>query len=196
MTNKNLKDLRDAIHKDLKINPTGSCFSIKEDSKESAIKKIEFTFRNQDDALIIKQVENQHTINMLHKHSTNKSCDFIIFRVVQNKLIAYFCEIKSSHHDKYAKEAYEQMRASKLFVEYLLACYRHYHNKDIDIDMRESKYYYIYPKLGNSNKKKPYIGNVNQTHLQFRLRFKPLMIDKSGIARISKKEMEKFFKDS
>lgn len=190
MTNKNLKDLRDAIHKDLKINPTGSCFSIKEDSKESAIKKIEFTFRNQDDALIIKQVENQHTINMLHKHSTNKSCDFIIFRVVQNKLIAYFCEIKSSHHDKYAKEAYEQMQASKLFVKYLLACYRHYRNKDICID--GMRYYYFYPKYPISNKKKTYIDNANQTHLQF----KPLMIDERGIARISKKEMEKFFKDS
>ena len=52
-----------------------------------------------EDVLIIKQVENQHTINMLHKHSTNKSCDFIIFRVVQNKLIAYFCEIKSSYNE-------------------------------------------------------------------------------------------------
>lgn len=99
MTNKNLKDLRDALCDTLKITPKGSCFSIKEDSKESAIKKIEFTFRNQDDVLIIKQVENQHTINMLHKHSTNKSCDFIIFRVVQNKLIAYFCEIKSSYNE-------------------------------------------------------------------------------------------------
>lgn len=58
--------------------------------------------------------------------------------------------------------------------------------------MTESQYYYIYPKIGNSNKNKPYIDNANQTHL----RFKPLMIDESGIARISKKEMEKFFKDS
>ena len=78
---------------------TGGHLAIVRCLLESAIKKIEFTFRNQDDVLIIKQVENQHTINMLHKHSTNKSCDFIIFRVVQNKLIAYFCEIKSSYNE-------------------------------------------------------------------------------------------------
>ncbi|WP_278916765.1 hypothetical protein [Helicobacter pullorum] len=190
MTNKNLKDLRDAIHKDLKINPTGSCFSIKEDSKESAIKKIEFTFKNQDDVLVIRQRDNNHAINLLTKYSTNQSCDCIIFRNKQGTLKLYFCEIKSSYNEKYVKEACEQMQASKLFVAYLLACYRHYHNKKIDI--RESQYYYIYPKIGNSNKKKPYIDNANQTHLQF----KPLMIDERGIARISKKEMEKFFKDS
>ena len=80
---------------------------------------------------------------------------------VQNKLIAYFCEIKSSYNEEYAKEACEQIQSSRLFIEYLLACYRHYRNKDICID--GMRYYYFYPKYPISNKKKPYIGNANQT---------------------------------
>lgn len=39
MTNKNLKDFREAICDDLKIKPHGSLFTITEERKESPIKK-------------------------------------------------------------------------------------------------------------------------------------------------------------
>lgn len=68
MTNKDLKNFRNAIHKDLKISPQNgksSCFVVREEKKESPIQKIEFTFKNQDDILIVRQQENRDTINIL-----------------------------------------------------------------------------------------------------------------------------------
>lgn len=189
MTNKNLKDFRNAIHKNLRIDPqknSSSCFIVKEESQDSAIEKIEFTFKNQDNVLIIRQKENRDTINILKEFSTNCSCDFIVLMIDKTKEIRiYFCEIKSSCKEKYLKEAYEQILSSKLFLKYVMDCYSYYTQnndfKDFDIES-VAKYYYIYPKIGISSKQKISNGLI----------LKPLEIH-NKIAKIFESDIYNFF---
>ena len=52
----------------------------------STIKQIHLIFKNQDDALILQQKPKTHTIKILENSSTDYSCDFIVFRIINNKL--------------------------------------------------------------------------------------------------------------
>lgn len=195
MTNKELKEFRNAIHKDLKISPQNkksSCFIVREEKKESPIQKIEFTFRNQDDVLIIQQKENRDTINILEKFSTNCSCDFIIFILDKKRDVrVYFCEIKPSYSKKYLEEACGQIHSSKLFLKYMIECYSSFTQnnclKSCDIESK-SQYYYIYPKINNSNKKKVYKDDLDIKNLIL----KPLEID-SRAAKVCENSINNFF---
>lgn len=195
MTNKDLKKFRNAIHKNLKISPQNeksSCFIVKEDKKESCIQRIEFTFKNQDDVLIIRQQENRYTINILEEFSTNCSCDFIIFMLDKKRdMRVYFCEIKSSYSDEYAEEACRQIHSSKLFVKYMIECYSSFTQdnclKSFDIELK-SQCYYIYPKINNSNKKKVYKGDLYVKNLIL----KPLDID-NKMVKICESSIDEFF---
>ena len=156
MTNKNLKDFVENICDDLKIKPHGNLFTIMEEKTESPIKKINFAFRNKDDVVILRQKEQIHTIKFFKGDSvsTDSHCDFIVFLNLRDGLRIYFCEIKSSieHIDK----AVLQLKSSKLFLEYLLNCYRDYFNTDCftKFNLNDiSKKYYIYPKINISSKK-------------------------------------------
>lgn len=153
MTNRALKKFCNSLHKDLSIAPKGSCFIIKENGDDSAIKEIHFTFKNKDDVVLIKQDEKKHTIDMFLQYHTNCSCDFILFVNDKKDLHICLCEIKSSL--EYIEKAKEQLKSSKLFLQYLLNCYVHYSNDKefAKIDLDSIKMYYIYPKLGISNKK-------------------------------------------
>ncbi|WP_279177062.1 hypothetical protein [Campylobacter insulaenigrae] len=185
MTNKHLKNFRNAIKDDFKIKPKGNCFVVKEEKEESQIKKIEFTLKNQDDFLILKQIENKHTLNLLNSFPTNKSCDFIVFRIFNNELIIYYSEIKSSYSEENKEEALRQIKSSKLFIDYLLSCYLEYHKESI-ITKKEF-FLYIYPKMGVSNKRNFY----KKTNL----RFKDVEISdkENGIVRISENKINDFF---
>ncbi|EAL2830415.1 hypothetical protein A0Z62_04885 [Campylobacter lari] len=185
MTNKHLKIFRDAIKDDLKIKPNGNCFIVFEKHEDSKIKKIEFTLKNQDDFLILRQDENKHTLNLLNSFSTNKSCDFIVFRILNNELIVYYSEIKSSLSKKNENEALEQIQSSRLFVNYLLSCYLEYHKESIVI--KKEFFLYIYPKMGVSNKR-IFCKMTN-------LRFKSVEVSniQNGIVKISENKINEFF---
>ncbi|WP_300718574.1 hypothetical protein [Helicobacter sp. UBA3407] len=194
MTIKDLKNFRNAIHRDLKISPQNeksSCFIVRENKKESPIQRIEFTFKNQDDVLIIAQKENMHTINILEEFSTNCSCDFIIFILDKKKDVrVYFCEIKPSYSKKYLEEACGQIHSSKLFLKYMMECYSSFTQnnclKSFDIELK-SQYYYIYPKINNSNKKKVYKDDLDIKNLIL----KPLEMD-SRTARVCESSIDEF----
>ena len=93
MINKILKDFRNAIHKNLKVEPQNkksSCFVICENEEKSAIKQIHFIFKNQDDVLILKQdrtrelkqnytIENLFEIQSFTNYFTKKLNLKIIF---------------------------------------------------------------------------------------------------------------------
>ncbi|ERJ26649.1 hypothetical protein [Campylobacter concisus] len=156
MTNKNLKDFWEAICDDLKIKPHGNLFKITEEKKESPIKEINFTFKNKDDVLILRQKEKTHTIKFFKGNSvsTDSHCDFIVFLKINDGLRICFCEIKPSV--EYIDKAVLQLKSSKLFLEYLLKCYRDYFNIDCFTKFNLddiSKKYYIYPKINISSKK-------------------------------------------
>lgn len=156
MTNKNLKDFREAICDDLKIKPRGNSFKITEEKIESPIKEINFTFKNKDDVLILRQKEQTHTIRFFKGESvsTDSHCDFIVFLKINDGLRICFCEIKPSV--EYIDKAALQLKSSKLFLEYLLNCYRDYFNIDCFTKFNLddiSKKYYIYPKINISSKK-------------------------------------------
>ncbi|MBZ7937036.1 hypothetical protein ACD575_04955 [Campylobacter sp. LH-2024] len=185
MTNKQLKEFRDAIKDDLKIKPNGNCFIVKEEKEKSQIKKIEFTLKNQDDFLILRQIENKHTLSLLNSFSTNESCDFIVFRVHNNKLIIYYSEIKSSFSKENKGKALKQIKSSRLFIKYLLSCYLEYRNEKIEIE--KEFFLYVYPKLGISNKR-----NFCDTP---DLNFKEVEINdkENGIVKISENKINEFF---
>ncbi|MWV62625.1 hypothetical protein DCO58_03190 [Helicobacter saguini] len=171
MNNVALKDLQNALHKDLKILPKGSNFIVKENAECSAIKEIHFTFKNKDDIVIIRQFENIHTIDLFDKISTNCFCDFIVFMNINNNLQIALCELKSSYCDKHLKKAIEQFKSSKLFLHYLLHSYVYYfENNDFESINLDSiiKLYYIYPKPPISNKKSTHIKNITQENIIFR----------------------------
>lgn len=196
MTNKELKEFRNAIHKNLKISPQNeksSCFIVREEKKESPIQRIEFTFKNQDDVLIIRQQENRDTINILEDFSTNCSCDFIIFMLDKKRdARVYFCEIKPSCRKIYLEEAYGQIYSSKLFLKYVVECYEYYTHKNFfmgfDVDAAIT-YYYIYPKINNANKKKTYISSPHQKILHL----KPVDV-KDGVVKIPETKIDEFFR--
>ncbi|MGX3045396.1 hypothetical protein [Helicobacter sp. T3_23-1056] len=189
MTNKTLKDFRNAIHKNLKVEPQNkksSCFIIKEDKKESLIKQIHFTFKNQDDILIIKQdktenLNKNYTIeNLFEKNSpnTNCCCDFILFlKSKNNELEIYCCEIKSRYCEKYLNEALHQTKSSKLFVSYLLEYYSYLYNTKLE----PTNFYrfYIYPQINIANKLSAYKKGDKVIYS------KPIKIDGSGCAKIT-----------
>ncbi|MCV3482503.1 hypothetical protein [Campylobacter sp. CNRCH_2014_0184h] len=185
MTNKYLKIFRNAIKDDLKIKPKGNCFVVKEEKEKSQIKKIEFTLKNQDDFLILRQIENKHTLSLLNNFPTNKSCDFIVFRIFNNDLIVYYSEIKSSYSEENKENALRQIKSSKLFIDYLLSYYFEYYKENITI--KKEFFIYIYPKMGISNKRN-FCKKTN-------LRFKDVEIgDKeNGIVRISENKINEFF---
>lgn len=176
MTNKALKDFRNAIHKDLKVEPQNersNCFIIEENKEQSTIKEIQLTFKNQDDVLIIKQdnsddLKKNYTIaNLFQNNSpnnTNKSCDFIVFlNSKQNGLEIFYCEIKSSTCENSQKEAMLQIESSQLFVLFLLEYYKlRYPKNDLDYFQIPHKNLCIYPKLGISQKNKTYVSEKGQ----------------------------------
>lgn len=175
MTNKALKDFRNAIHKDLKVEPQNersNCFIIEENKEQSTIKEIQFIFKNQDDVLIIKQdnsddLKKNYTIENLFQNNspnTNKSCDFIVFlNSKQNGLEIFYCEIKSSTCENSQKEAMLQIESSQLFVLFLLEYYKlRYLKNDLDYFQIPHKNLCIYPKLGISQKNKTYVSEKGQ----------------------------------
>lgn len=175
MTNKTLKDFRNAIHKDLKVEPQNersNCFIIEENKEQSKIKEIQLTFKNQDDVLIIKQdnsdnLKKNYTIaNLFQDNSpnTNKSCDFIVFlNSKQNGLEIFYCEIKSSTCENSQKEAMLQIESSQLFVLFLLEYYKlRYPKNDLDYFQIPPKNICIYPKLGIPQKNKTYVSEKGQ----------------------------------
>ena len=156
MTNKNLKNFIENICDDLKIKPHGNLFTIMEEKTESPIKKINFAFRNKDDVVILRQKEQIHTIKFFKGDSvsTDSHCDFIVFLKTNYGLRICFCEIKPSF--EYIDKAALQLKSSKLFLEYLLNCYKTYFDIDcfaeLDLDGISRKYY-LYPKINMPNKK-------------------------------------------
>ncbi len=175
MTNKALKDFRNAIHKDLKVEPQNkrsNCFIIKETKEQSTIKEIQFTFKNQDDILILKQdntddLKKNYTIaNLFQNNSpnTDKSCDFIVFlNSKDNGLEIFYCEIKSSICEDSQKEAMLQIESSQLFILFLLEYYKlRYHNNDLEYSQISPKNLCLYPKLGIPQKNKTYINEKGQ----------------------------------
>lgn len=188
MTNKALKDFRNVIHKNLKIEPQNaksSCFIVEEDKKESLIKRIQFTFKNQDDVLIIKQDKNEslkknYTIeNLFEQNSpnTNCCCDFIVFlKSKSNGLTIYYCEIKSCHCEQYLNEAIHQAESSRLFVLHLLEYYSYLYGDTLEFE--HFYQFYIYPKINISSKLPPY-KKGNKTIYP-----KPIEVDNQGCANI------------
>ena len=180
MTNKNLKDFGESICDDLKIKPCGNSFTITEERKESPIKKINFAFRNKGDVVILRQKEQIHTIRFFKGDdvSTNSHCDFIVFLKINDGLRICFCEIKPSV--EYIDKAALQLKSSKLFLEYLLNCYKTYFDIDcfteLDLDGISRKYY-IYPKINISAKR--------QICRRSEILFKEIEIDKNGTAHIA-----------
>ncbi len=175
MTNKTLKDFRNAIHKDLKVEPQNkrsNCFIIKENKEQSTIKEIQLTFKNQDDVLILKQdnrddLKKNYTITNLFQNNspnTNKSCDFIVFlNSKDNGLEIFYCEIKSSIHKESLKDAILQIESSQLFILFLLEYYKlRYHNNNLEYSQIPHKNLCIYPKIGISQKSKTYISENKQ----------------------------------
>lgn len=167
MTNRILKDFRNAIHRDLKIvpqNKKSSCFVIEEKQETSVIKEIQLTFKNQDDVLILKQdntddLKKNYTIANLFQNNlpnTNKSCDFIVFHNSKDVgLEIFYCEIKSSKES--LNEAIMQIESSKLFILYLLEYYKYRYSKnDLEYSQIPYKKFYIYPKKGMPDKIKVY----------------------------------------
>lgn len=176
MINKTLKDFRNAIHKDLKVEPQNkqsNCFIINENKEQSTIKEIQLTFKNQDDVLIIKQdnrddLKKNYTIaNLFQNNSpnTNKSCDFIVFlNSKDNGLETFYCEIKSSICENSQKDAILQIESSQLFVLFLLEYYKlRYLNNDLEYSQIPRKNLYIYPKLGIPQKNKTYANKKEQS---------------------------------
>lgn len=180
MTNKNLKDFWEAICDDLKIKPHGNWFKITEEKKESPIKEINFTFKNKDDVLILRQKEKTHTIKFFKGDgvSTDSHCDFIVFLNLKDSLRICFCEIKPSI--EYMDKAVLQLKSSKLFLEYLLNCYKNYFYincfTELDLDGISRKYY-IYPKINISAKR--------QICHRSEILLKEIEIDKNGTAHIA-----------
>ncbi len=187
MTNKILKDFRNAIHKNLKVEPQNKksgCFVIKE-KQTSAIKEIQLTFKNQDDILIIKQdktenLKKNYTIENLFENNlpnTSSCCDFIVFLKPKNdKLTIYCCEIKSCHRENYLNEAVHQTESSKLFVLYLLKYYSYlYGNKLEPLNFYQ---FYIYPQINIASKLPPYKKDNKIIYP------KPIKVDNQGYAKI------------
>ena len=218
MTDDELKDFRNAIHEGLKIIPEteSSRFIVRENEEKSAIQKIEFKFKNNNDILMIQQDNNKHTIsNMLKfknskKIPTGRSCDFIVFMLDKNRTIkTYFCEIKSSCSNQELKKACEQIQASKLFFKYLIDCYSTYtqnnYLKDCNIDI--AKCYYIYPRPSISAKGKTHKDdNVNSKISNFLqgtpyecdlcrivLQPKPVFVGDNKVVEVLEYDIDDFF---
>ena len=147
MTNKDLKAFRNAIHTSLKIAPRGSCFVVKEENKCSVIKKIEFTFKNQDDVVIIKQESNHPTKQLFQQERSEKSTESCDFIVLIHKITTeiYFCEIKSRFTPDNCKKAIKQIKSSKIFFEYLYRSYKECFNSNFEISLKNAKHILIYP---------------------------------------------------
>lgn len=180
MTNKNLKDFMEAICDDLKIKPHGNLFTIMEEKTESPIKKINFTFKNKDDVLMLRQKEQTHTIKFFKGEnvSTDSHCDFIVFLRLKDGLRICFCEIKPSV--EYMDKAALQLKSSKLFLEYLLNCYKNYFDIDCfnELDLDDiSRKYYFYPKINMSTKR--------QICSRYEILLRAIEINEKGIAYIT-----------
>lgn len=187
MTNKVLKDFRNAIHRNLKIKPQkekSSCYIIREEKKQSPIKQIYFTFKNQDDVFIIKQdntenLKKNYTIENLFENNcpnTSCCCDFIVFLKSKNdELEICCCEMKPRHCEEYLSEAIHQTESSKLFVLYLLKYYSYlYGNK---LEPSNFHRFYIYPQINIANKLPPYKKDNKMI-------LKPIEVDSQGCAKI------------
>ena len=187
-TNKDLKKFKDKICSDLKSQNNQTNFMVYEKDLNSIIKQIHLIFKNQDDALILQQKPKTHTIKILENSSTDYSCDFIVFRIINNKLKIYFCEIKSSIN--FLDKALEQIASSKLFIKYLIECYNYYcgdNNLFKGFSMeQDTSYFYIYPKINSGNKSK--IKNYAKSLL-----IKQVEINEKSIAIIQ--DTEKFFNE-
>lgn len=199
MTNRILQNLAEAIHQDLKIMPRGSCFIIEESKRESKIKKIELTFSNKDEVLILKQdktdsLKKNYTVENLFQDNnpnTNCCCDFIVFLNSNQQLTIFYCEIKTSGSQEYFKEAIRQNNSSRLFVSYLLQYYKdRYSNSDFS-QQTPYKYLCIYsqPKINIANKQPTYQKSKNSPK-PFKyegetLYLKEVQTDKKGYAKIS-----------
>ena len=137
---------------------------------------------------ILQQKPKTHTIKILENSSTDYSCDFIVFRIINNKLKIYFCEIKSSIN--FLDKALEQIASSKLFIKYLIECYNYYcgdNNLFKGFSMeQDTSYFYIYPKINSGNKSK--IKNYAKSLL-----IKQVEINEKSIAIIQ--DTEKFFNE-
>lgn len=190
MINKILKDFRNAIHKNLKVEPQNkksSCFVICENEEKSAIKQIHFIFKNQDDVLILKQdrtreLKQNYTIENLFEiqkdiPNTNSCCDFIVFLNSKNGLEIYYCEIKSSYTEEHLNKAIHQLESSSLFISYLLGYYQYIY-KVYELKPSKIQRFYIYPKI-NISSKSPSYKKDNKIHL------KSIEIDEQGCAKIS-----------
>lgn len=181
MTNADLKELSRKIDNKLKIVENGGVFLITEYARASIIKEIKFKFDNKDDVLIIRQKENEHTINFFNnkEQSTNLHCDFVVFLNTKSKFQICFCEIKSCNNEQ--EKAYNQTQSSKLFVEYLLNCYKFYYKpQHFDIDLKDiCKNYYIYPKINTSKKSK--VSKVIVKSNDNDLIMKQVEIDNNGV---------------
>lgn len=183
MTDEELTDFRNAIHEGLKISPDAEspCFIVEEKDKGSAIEKIKFNFKNENNILIIR-LNKMLRIKFLKKFPVTRSCDFIVLMLDKNQDIKiYFCEIKSKHQS--LKDACEQIQASKLFFKYLIDCYSTYtQNKcwrNCNIDAATC--YYIYPRPNMSAKEKPYQDNDVNSEVNSFLRGNPYKCDSCHI---------------
>lgn len=211
MTNKGLKDFRNAIHKNLKIEPQNSrssCFIISENEPKSTIKQIQFTFTHQDNILILKQDKTKefglnYTIENLFENqenipNTNTCCDFIAFLIFNNELKIYCCEIKSSYCEKHINKAINQIESSRLFVSYLLDYYFYIGKLKCklksNIEKSESELRAIIDEFKDKIKETrinrlyiyPKINSSNKTHTYYKeIKYKSVDIDIQGCAKIT-----------
>ncbi|MCX2683443.1 hypothetical protein OQH60_06195 [Campylobacter sp. MIT 21-1685] len=174
MTIKDLKNFRNAIHRDLKISPQNeksSCFIVREEKKESAIQRIEFTFKNQDDVLIIRQeAEKCSAIKNLFETKPNlDSCDFIVLLCKNRNIKICFCEIKSSKSKENQEKALKQINSSKIFLEYLCKCYKEHFDSAFEFSSEMTENIYIYPASNSQKNRTSSLGS--------NFKFKSIKID-------------------
>lgn len=150
MTNKELQNFKNCLHGSLKAKQEEIHFTIVEQGKKSAIKEIDFSFKNKDDVLIIQQnIDNCLPITNLFGNNGERieSCDFIVLLIKNKELKVFFCEIKSSNSRKNREKAKRQIESSKIFFEYLYKSYLHKYNKNLNFHaaIDAAKHLLLYP---------------------------------------------------
>lgn len=150
MTNRELQEFKNCLHRSLKAMQKDLHIAVKEQDEESVIQEINFKFANRDDVLIIQQdIKNCLPIKNLFGNNDDRidSCDFIVLLTTKGKLKIFFCEIKSSNTKETREKAKRQIESSKIFFEYLYKSYLHKYSKNIDFNtaIENAKSLILYP---------------------------------------------------
>lgn len=179
MTNSQLQDFKDAIHRSLKAMQINENWCVDETQRQSAIGRICFTKGQQDFFIIQQKADQCEAIKNLFENKKPRSCDFIVLMCKRSNLKIFFCEIKTSISEENCKDALKQMRSSKIFLDYLIKNYRECFDKNFEFTLDDAKNIYIYP-AANAQKLPPYCTNNS-----YNLKFKKLETDGEGRAVVN-----------